>query len=239
MSPGVLPLVGPDPLAIALTPTLAVSPEVVLLDEPLSALDAKLRQELRVELKEILSAVGATTIVVTHDQEEAMSLGDSVIAMSEGRVMQQGRPTEIYADPKTRFVAEFISRSNWFSGRLGAEVAENVREFTTNEGHRILVPRPDGSTSDRDAWEICIRPERIGVDADGNARDGAGPLNRLRGTVRDISHLGAVVHLVIELEGGRPITATEQYLGQPLEQAGKSVDLVFRPEDCVIVPADS
>ena len=224
---------------VALARALAVSPEVVLLDEPLSALDAKLRQELRVELKEILSAVGATTIVVTHDQEEAMSLGDSVIVMSEGRIMQRGRPTEIYADPKTRFVAEFIGRSNWFSGRLGAEVAENVREFTTSDGHRILVPRPGGPTSDRDAWEICIRPERIGIDVAGSAGTAAGPANRLRGTVRDIAHLGAAIHLVIELEGGRRITATEQYLGQPLEQAGKSIDLVFRPEDCIIVPADS
>ena len=224
---------------VALARALAVSPEVVLLDEPLSALDAKLRQELRVELKEILSAVGATTIVVTHDQEEAMSLGDTVIVMSEGRIIQQGRPTEIYADPKTRFVAEFIGRSNWFSGRLGAEVAENVREFTTSDGHRILVPQPDGPTSDRDAWEICIRPERIGIDAAGDAGTAAGPANRLRGTVRDIAHLGAAIHLVIELEGGRRITATEQYLGQPLEQAGKSIDLVFRPEDCIIVPADS
>ena len=224
---------------VALARALAVSPEVVLLDEPLSALDAKLRQELRVELKEILSAVGATTIVVTHDQEEAMSLGDSVIVMSEGRIVQQGRPTEIHADPKTWFVAEFIGRSNWFSGRLGAEFVENVREFTTSDGHRILVPRPNGPTSDRDAWEICIRPERIGIDAAGSAGTTAGPVNRLRGTVRDIAHLGAAVHLVIELEGGRRITATEQYLGQPLEQAGKSIDFVFRPEDCIIVPADS
>ena len=224
---------------VALARALAVSPEVVLLDEPLSALDAKLRQELRVELKEILSAVGATTIVVTHDQEEAMSLGDTVIVMSEGRIIQQGRPTEIYADPKTRFVAEFIGRSNWFSGRLGAEVAENVREFTTSDGHRVLVPRPGGPTSDRDAWEICIRPERIRIDVAGSAGTAAGPANRLRGTVRDIAHLGAAIHLVIELEGGRRITATEQYLGQPLEQAGKSIDLVFRPEDCIIVPADS
>ena len=224
---------------VALARALAVSPEVVLLDEPLSALDAKLRQELRVELKEILTAVGATTIVVTHDQEEAMSLGDSVIVMSEGRIMQRGRPTEIYADPKTRFVAEFIGRSNWFSGRLGASVAENVREFTTDEGHRILVPQPDGPTSDPGAYEICIRPERIGIEASASARADAGPTNRLSGTVRDIAHLGAVIHLVIELEGGRRITATEQYLGQPLEQAGKAIDLLFRPEDCIIVPADS
>ena len=153
--------------------------------------------------------------------------------------MQQGRPTEIYADPKTRFVAEFIGRSNWFSGRLGAEVAENVREFTTSEGYRILVPGPDGSASGRAASEVCIRPERIGTHAAGGPGTDAGPVNRLRGRVRDIAHLGAVVHIVIELEGGRRITATEQYLGQPLEQAGKPIDLVFRPEDCIIVPAGS
>ena len=224
---------------VALARALAVSPEVVLLDEPLSALDAKLRQELRVELKEILSAVGATTIVVTHDQEEAMSLGDSVIVMSEGRIMQRGRPTEIYADPKTRFVAEFIGRSNWFSGSLGAGVAEDVREFTTSDGHRLLVPRPSGSASDASAWEVCIRPERIGIDTGGSALAGAEPANRLSGTVRDVAHLGAAIHLVIELAGGRRITATEQYLGQPLELAGKHIDLTFRPEDCIIVPADS
>jgi putative spermidine/putrescine transport system ATP-binding protein/putrescine transport system ATP-binding protein len=224
---------------VALARALAISPEVVLLDEPLSALDAKLRQELRVELKEILSAVGATTIVVTHDQEEAMSLGDSVIVMSEGRIKQQGQPTEIYADPKTKFVAEFIGRSNWFTGSLGAEVADGVQEFTTNEGHKILVPQPNGLALGSDAYEICIRPERIGVNLDGSDQASDGPSNRLSGRVRDIAHLGADIHLVIELEGGRRITATEQYLGQPLEQAGEAIDLVFRPEDCIIVPAGS
>jgi len=224
---------------VALARSLAVSPEVVLLDEPLSALDAKLRQELRIELRQILSAVGATTIVVTHDQEEAMSLGDQVVVMSEGRIMQQGRPTEIYADPKTRFVAEFIGRSNWFSGRLGAEMAGNIREFTTSDGHRFLVPLPDGPADDRDAYEICVRPERIGIEAvDGSATAG-GPVNRLQGTVRDTAHLGAVIHLVIEIAGGRHITVTQQYLGQPLEQAGRPTGLVFRPEDCIIVPAAS
>ena len=134
------------------------------------------------------------------------------------------------SNPKTRFVAEFIGRSNWFSGRLGARVAGNVREFTTSEGHRILVPQPDGPISDRDGYEICIRPERIAVGAAGSSETAGAQANRLVGTVRDIAHLGAVVHLVIELEGGWRITATEQYLGQPLEQAGKSIDLVFRPE---------
>ena len=224
---------------VALARALAISPEVVLLDEPLSALDAKLRQELRIELKEILSAVDATTIVVTHDQEEAMSLGDSVIVMSEGRIMQQGQPTEIYADPKTKFVAEFIGRSNWFTGSLGASVAEGVREFTTTEGLKILVPKPNGVAAGSSAYEICIRPERIGTEVGESAQATDGPVNRLSGTVRDVAHLGANIHLVIELEGGRRITATEQYLGQPLEQAGESIGLIFRPKDCIIVPAGS
>ena len=88
---------------VALARSLAISPEIILLDEPLSALDAKLRQELRFELKEILNAVNATTIVVTHDQEEAMSLGDSVIVMNEGKIIQQGHPTDIYEKPNSKF----------------------------------------------------------------------------------------------------------------------------------------
>jgi putative spermidine/putrescine transport system ATP-binding protein/putrescine transport system ATP-binding protein len=225
---------------VALARALAISPEVVLLDEPLSALDAKLRQELRLELKQILGAVDATTIVVTHDQEEAMSLGDSVIVMSEGRIMQEGLPTDIYADPKTKFVAEFIGRSNWFSGRLGERVAEGVRRFDTAEGLGLLVTDPDGAATDADGYEVCIRPERIHTaDAAAQPASADGAVNRLRGTVRDVAHLGADIHLVIELEAGRSITATEQYLGQTLEQAGEAVDLTFRPQDCIIVPAGS
>ena len=212
---------------------------MVLLDEPLSALDAKLRQELRIELKEILSAVEATTIVVTHDQEEAMSLGDQVVVMSEGRVMQQGRPTEIYADTKTRFVAEFIGRSNRFPGRLGAGVAGNIREFVTGDGHRFLVPPPDGPVDDPVAYEICIRPERIVIETVNGPATAGEPVNRLQEPVRDMAHLGAVIHPVIEPPAGWHITVTQQYPGQPLEQAGGPIGLVFRPEDCIIVPAAS
>jgi putative spermidine/putrescine transport system ATP-binding protein/putrescine transport system ATP-binding protein len=222
---------------VALARALATSPEVVLLDEPLSALDAKLRQELRFELKEILSAVDATTIVVTHDQEEAMSLGDNVIVMSDGRIMQQGHPTEIYADPKTKFVAEFIGRSNWFSGHLGTAVATGVREFETPEGIRMLVPEPNGAGAEK-GYEICIRPERIQIDSTDPASTDA-PGNTLPGTVLDVAHLGADIHLVIEVAGKRLITATEQYNGQPLEQTGQSVVLTFSPQDCIIVPAGS
>jgi len=225
---------------VALARALAISPAVVLLDEPLSALDAKLRQELRIELKEILNSVGATTIVVTHDQEEAMSLGDVVIVMDQGKIIQEGLPTEIYANPKTKFVAEFIGRSNWFTGTLGSSVASGVREFETTQGFKVQVQEPDQDVPHDTEFEICIRPERIHIFRQ-EAKTYAinGDVNRLTGTIRDVAHLGAYIHLVIEIQDGRKITVTEQYLGQTLEQAGEEVIITFRPEDIIIVPAGS
>ena len=225
---------------VALARALAISPAVMLLDEPLSALDAKLRQELRIELKEILNSVGATTIVVTHDQEEAMSLGDVVIVMDQGKIIQEGLPTEIYADPKTKFVAEFIGRSNWFAGTLGSSVASGVREFETTVGFNVRVPEPDQNVPHDAEFEICIRPERIHIFRQGVEADAVGgDVNRLSGTIRDVAHLGADIHLVIEIHGGRRITVTEQFMGQTLEQAGEEVIITFRPEDIIIVPAGS
>ncbi|RWK63374.1 ABC transporter ATP-binding protein [Mesorhizobium sp.] len=221
---------------VALARALATNPEVVLLDEPLSALDAKLRQELRFELKAILSSVNATTIVVTHDQEEAMSLGNSVVVMSAGRIVQQGAPTDIYADPKTRFVAEFIGRSNWFTGQL-AKNTKDMAELTTNGGIRIIVPMPDSGLNDG-AFDVCVRPERIRTNA---AIESFGdmPMNKMCGTIRDIAHLGADLHLVIEIAGGQLLTVTEKYIGQTLEQSGQEVSIAFFPQDCIVVPSGS
>lgn len=219
---------------VALARALAISPEVVLLDEPLSALDAKLRQELRLELKEILSAVGATTIVVTHDQEEAMSLGDCVIVMSDGRIMQKGPPTEIYAHPKTKFVAEFIGRSNWFSGHF-----VNSACFQTSEGFSINTAKPNGSVGASDGFELCVRPERISrLDRKASKSRASTRQNVLKGQVRDIAHLGSDVHLVVDV-AGRPIVVIEQYLGQNLQHAGEDIELVFSSEDCIVVPSNS
>ncbi|SFT85727.1 ABC transporter ATP-binding protein [Paraburkholderia aspalathi] len=221
---------------VALARALAIYPEVVLLDEPLSALDAKLRQELRFELKEILSAVDATTIVVTHDQEEAMSLGDSVIVMSGGKIMQQGAPTDIYTNPKTRFVAEFIGRSNWFTGRL-LPSSNGLAEFQSGSGLRMVVPVPDGSVNGT-TFDVCVRPERIQINGIGQPSSLA-PGNEMRGTIRDVAHLGADLHLVIEIPGGQLLTVTEKYVGQALEQSGQEVSVAFRPSDCIVVPSGS
>src|SRR5262249_44858547 len=122
---------------VALARALATNPQLLLLDEPLSALDAKLRQELQIELKELLVKIGTTTIVVTHDQEEAMALSERVIVMNRGRIVQDGSPTEIYRHPKTRFVAEFIGRSNLLSGRRGGLLAPGVQAFQTSNGQDL------------------------------------------------------------------------------------------------------
>ena len=224
---------------VALARALATEPEVMLLDEPLSALDAKLRQELRVELKEILNAAGSTTIVVTHDQEEAMSLAEHVIVMDLGRIMQQGPPTEIYARPANKFVAGFIGRSNWFTGRLGAEVSPGVRSFETVDGLELVVPSPADGAAER--YEVCVRPERIAVlPASASPTDGAGgPSNVISGEVADVAYLGADVHLFIVLESGQRIAAIMKNVGDTVERAGEPVALRFGARDCIVVAAET
>lgn len=221
---------------VALARALATNPEVVLLDEPLSALDAKLRQELRIELKQILSAVGATTIIVTHDQEEAMSLGDRLVVMSEGRIVQEGPPTEVYKNPRTKFVAEFIGRSNWLQGKLGQPDQAGLCHFAVESGLSIRVPKPDFEAP---AYEVCIRPERIRVNRPDRGDDADTQMNRLRGTAQHIAHLGADIHIVIELESGDLCTVSEQFTGQSLEQYAGILEFTFYPSDCIVVAAGS
>ena len=103
---------------VALARVLATKPKLVLLDEPLSALDANMREELRTELKQVLGSVGTATMVVTHDQDKAMSLADRIVVMNRGRIEQDGTPDEIYARPKTHFVATFVGRTNWLRGTI-------------------------------------------------------------------------------------------------------------------------
>ena len=227
-------LSGGEQQRVALARALAINPEVMLLDEPLSALDAKLRQELRVELKEILTTVGATTIVVTHDQEEAMSLAEHVIVMDRGVIMQRGTPTEIYARPNNKFVAEFIGRSNWFSGTLGAENSSGICSFDAGDGITLRVSKPELESST--GYEVCVRPERI-TAVDGEAAAAGENENAVTGTVVDAAPLGADVHMFVDLPSGARMSVVEKNLGQSMRQAGATVTLKFGPDDCIIVPA--
>ena len=235
-------LSGGEQQRVALARALVTEPAVMLLDEPLSNLDAKLRQELRVELKEILTAVGTTTIIVTHDQEEAMSLADHVILMNRGRVVQRGYPRELYAHPRNKFVAEFIGRSNWFSGRLEREVGPGVWEYRTAEGLSLLVPWPEGQAGG--PFEVGVRPERIVVDRDGAGRASAVPVgedrpNMLQGTVDYVENLGADVHIWIRLPGGQRIRTVEKNADQVVETPGSPVRARFGLRDCIVVGSEA
>jgi putative spermidine/putrescine transport system ATP-binding protein/putrescine transport system ATP-binding protein len=228
-------LSGGEQQRVALARALATDPAVLLLDEPLSALDAKLRQELGTELKKILNTTGSTTIVVTHDQEEAMWLAEYVIVMNGGRIMQQGTPTEIYARPQGKFVADFIGRSNWFVGRLGSEITAGFRHFETSDGLELIVP----ASTDMSAlpYEVCVRPERVAVDHDSTRTSLEPGDNVLRGRVADAADLGADIHLYVELATGQRIAVIEKNLGRPPRRVGEALSVRFNARDCIIVPA--
>ena len=218
---------------VALARVLATKPQLVLLDEPLSALDAKLREELRLELKQILTAVGSTTIVVTHDQDEAMSLADRIIVMNAGRIVQQGTPEEIYARPQSRFVASFIGRANWFHGRISGTGHDGYALFSADIGTTLTI-RDNGIAEGE--WSLCVRPERMEVTgSDAPARPGE---NLLPGEVVDVVNMGAQIHYLIEGAAGRLLTVEQNREG-PRAGKGDRVCVRFRAEDSIMLPRSS
>lgn len=218
---------------VALARSLATDPEVLLLDEPLSALDAKLRDQLRVELKDILGQVGTTTIVVTHDQEEAMSLGDSIIVMNDGRIAQEGTPSEIYSHPSNRFVADFVGRSNWISGIVVNRTSATGASLRLDNGRTIHAPCRSISTDTR--CDVFIRPEHISlIGNDDGASDRSDTTNELTGRVHDISMLGSDVHIVVDVEDvGRIIVIAKSKWISHLRH-GDTLGLRFDPSNCLV-----
>ena len=219
---------------VALARVLATKPKLVLLDEPLSALDAKLREELGLELKQILTAVGSTTIVVTHDQDEAMSLADRIIVMNRGRIEQMGTPDEIYMKPRTAFVASFIGRTNWFQGQTTGAERDDLWKLVTGAGTTLNVKNP--ALSPAGEWRVCIRPERIQVRFPQTKTAKPGE-NLLNGEIIGIVNMGAEFHYISETIEGRIIVVEPNREGARVKK-GDKISLLFRPEDCVLLPAD-
>ena len=147
---------------VALARSLVTDPAVLLLDEPLGALDKNLRENMQFELRRIQRALGITTILVTHDQEEALTLSDRVVVMNEGRILQIGAPTDVYESPRTRFVSEFLGTSNLFEGALGARDGSGFRELAVRFAERTVTLRvtaaDDVATGPA---TVAVRPEKI------------------------------------------------------------------------------
>ncbi len=175
---------------VALARALAIRPDVLLLDEPLSNLDAKLRQEVRVEIRELQRQLGLTTVMVTHDQEEALTMADRLVVMNEGLVHQVGSQRDLYERPADRFVAGFVGRSTFLEGRIDAP-----GRFTTQGG---LVLKCAGGTAGPAV--LSLRPERVEIAP--VSREG-GPLagldNQLQGTVEFVSYLGSLIDIHVRL----------------------------------------
>jgi putative spermidine/putrescine transport system ATP-binding protein len=192
---------------VALARALVNRPRVLLLDEPLGALDRQLRQEMQVELKAIQAAVGITFVVVTHDQEEALTMSDRIAVLRDGRIEQVGAPAEVYERPANPFVAGFVGTSNVLAGRAAAELVGEAGTFT-------------------------VRPEKIHV-LDAGAPTPPGHC-QAAGTVRDVSYAGPVTRLTVALEVGGELVVLQQNLSTTSAEVaaltGSRVKLVWRPE---------
>jgi len=174
---------------VALAGALAIRPDVLLLDEPLSNLDAKLRQEVRVEIRELQRQLGLTTVMVTHDQEEALTMADRLVVMNEGAVCQVGTQRDLYERPADRFVAGFVGRTTFLAGRV-----EAPGRFRTEGGLELAC-----SGGIPGAGVLALRPERLGIGPPMPSGPLSGLDNHLSGTVEFVSYLGAQIDIHVRL----------------------------------------
>ena len=203
---------------VALARAIATKPQLLLLDEPLSALDAKIRVSLREEIRNLQRALGITTIFVTHDQEEALSMSDRIVVMSEGRVEQLGTPFEIYNHPRTRFVASFVGTLNLLSGRV-VDPANGVVAIDDQQVSLGQVFKAAAGS----ACTMALRPEAIALG------DAAAGINHLRGTIEEVSFLGAVVRIRVRFGENSVVLDTFNSPSSPPPARGETVTVNFAP----------
>ncbi len=210
---------------VALARAVAIRPRILLLDEPLSALDAKIRVSLREEVRGIQRELGITAIFVTHDQEEALALSHRVVVMSEGWVEQTGTPAEVYRTPRTPFVATFVGTANVLPCRIEAAAGKVVRY-----GAARLTAGQAVTGAVGEIVQFAVRPEAIGLQRF------EGASNSLAAVVQDTRFLGPVVRLRVMLEGGLPAVVDVHGEGaRDVPAAGAAVHLWFRPESLQVL----
>jgi spermidine/putrescine ABC transporter ATP-binding subunit len=221
---------------VALARTLVIQPRALLLDEPLSNLDAKLRAEMRLELLKLQRDLGLTTIYVTHDQEEALAMSTRVAVMSRGRVVQEGTPRVIYEQPVDEFVAAFVGKSNLILGKV-ANLPGQWLEVDCGGGIivRAALPRSAAPAQAGDRVFLSVRPEAVEITAPGAA---AGERNAISGRIAARAYQGSYVEYEITALGKPWKAHTANPKGKTLFQSGDEVALRFAPDDVVIVPAE-
>ncbi|MFT4794387.1 MAG: putrescine transport system ATP-binding protein [Paracoccaceae bacterium] len=193
---------------VALARALIKRPKALLLDEPLSALDKKLREETQFELMDIQEQVGATFIVVTHDQEEAMTLADRIGVMDGGRLVQVDKPRDIYEYPRNRFIAEFVGAANMFEGVVIEDEADHVT-LSTTAGDQMRINHGMSCQLDQVMW-IAVRPEKIRLSKTLPPEDGRG--GAVQGVVEDVAYMGGLTRFRVALPSGQRVMATRANL---------------------------
>ncbi len=210
---------------VALARALAIKPQVLLLDEPLSALDAKIRVALREEIRGVQRALGITTVYVTHDQEEALSMSDRIVVMNEGRIEQIGTPFEIYNFPRTRFVASFVGTLNMLRGRV-TDAASGKIEVDDQE---IAAARGIVDAQTGEARMVALRPEAASLGDEGGTR------NRMRGIIEEVSFLGSVVRIRVRFKENAISLDTFNNPSVSPPQRGETVTVSFAREDLLVL----
>jgi spermidine/putrescine transport system ATP-binding protein len=219
---------------VALARALINSPEVLLLDEPLGALDLKLRRSMQIEIKRIQIEVGRTFIHVTHDQEEAMTMADTVAVMNAGGIEQMGAPSELYENPRSTFVANFLGQSNLIEGTIKNRAADVV----SVDMHGIPVSIPaDRSHAPGDSGWVGIRPEKVLIGDVGEALDAPG--NTIPGgVVSDVSFVGVSTQYLVRMPWGQELQVFSQNTGRTrIFAVGDKVELSWRPEYAFLLDA--
>jgi spermidine/putrescine transport system ATP-binding protein len=218
---------------VALARALVLEPAILLLDEPLGAIDLKLRKEMQLELKTLNQQLGTTFIYVTHDQEEALTMSDRIAVMDNGRVAQSGSPAEIYENPRTAFVAKFIGESNFFEGT--AERPNGRLWDVGRDGGTFRVPHHPMLQQGKPV-RIAVRPERMDVWRPADVPPGE---NALTGTIRDIIYLGETMHVIVTIPGAGDVTVAVRNEGQLIKplawRRGDVASVAWLPEDCQIL----
>ncbi|QEN87786.1 ABC transporter ATP-binding protein [Labrys sp. KNU-23] len=202
---------------VALARAIAVRPKILLLDEPLSALDAKIRVSLRDEIRVLQQELGITTLFVTHDQEEALSMSDRIVVMSAGQMEQVGTPFEIYNFPKTRFVSSFVGTLNFLTGKV---VDAAAGRFSV-DGQEVITSRGLQGASNGETRTLALRPEAVVLGSGGEGR------NSLTGRIELVSFLGSIVRIRVRFNENVVSLDTFNNPGAPPPQMGEDVMVSF------------
>ncbi|CAA9516180.1 MAG: Spermidine/putrescine import ABC transporter ATP-binding protein PotA [uncultured Rubrobacteraceae bacterium] len=213
---------------VALARALVNRPKVLLLDEPLGALDLKLRKEMQLELKSLQEEVGITFVYVTHDQEEALTMSDRIAVMNEGKVQQLAGPTTLYETPANRFVAGFIGQTNVFSGTVERADGERTT-LRTGEGLRVEALAREGvSPTEGEEAHAAVRPEKVRFGQSGD--------NVCAAEVRQVVYLGASTQYIVELEGGGRLVLYQQNAHDAAGASeGDGVSVAWDAQNCLVL----